>query len=83
MKLIQRNLKSILDGVISLISLIILAIPFLIIALVIKLDSKGPIFFRQERVGKGGKLFKLWKFRTMVEGAVNQGLGYNVAQNDP
>ncbi|MBW2040299.1 MAG: sugar transferase, partial [Deltaproteobacteria bacterium] len=40
-------------------------------------------FFRQERAGKGGKLFKTWKFRTMVVGAVNQGLGFNVAQDDP
>lgn len=49
MKSVQLFIKSILDMLISLISLIILAIPFLIIALAIKLDSKGPIFFSQER----------------------------------
>ncbi|RLB08966.1 MAG: hypothetical protein DRG39_08145, partial [Deltaproteobacteria bacterium] len=49
----------------------------------IKIDSKGPVFFRQERVGKNGKIFKIWKFRTMVMGAVSQGLGFNVARDDP
>ncbi len=75
--------KRVLDVVISLASLVLLAIPFAITALAIKLDSEGPVFFRQERVGKDGKLFKTWKFRTMVEGAVNKGLGYNVAKDDP
>jgi lipopolysaccharide/colanic/teichoic acid biosynthesis glycosyltransferase len=59
-----------------------LAIPFTIIAIAIKLDSRGPVFFRQERVGKEGMIFKTWKFRTMVVGAINQGLGYNVAKDD-
>jgi lipopolysaccharide/colanic/teichoic acid biosynthesis glycosyltransferase len=75
--------KRVLDVVISLASLVLLAIPFAITALAIKLDSEGPVFFRQERVGKDGKLFKTRKFRTMVEGAVNKGLGYNVAKDDP
>lgn len=83
MRSVQLFIKNILDRVISLIALIILAVPFLVIALAIKLDSRGPVFFRQERVGKDGKLFKIWKFRTMVVGAENQGLGYNVAQDDP
>jgi lipopolysaccharide/colanic/teichoic acid biosynthesis glycosyltransferase len=71
-----------LDIVLGLIGLGILLIPFTIIALAVKLDSKGPVFFRQERVGKNGRLFKSWKFRTMVVGAVKQGLGYNVARDD-
>ena len=57
-------------------------LPFAIIALAIKLDSKGSLFFRQERVGKDGRSFKVWKFRTMVEGAVGKGLGHNVAKDD-
>ncbi len=80
---IQLGLKRLIDVLASLVGLLLLAFPFLIIALAIKLDSKGPVFFRQERVGKDGRVFKPWKFRTMVEGAVEQGLGYNVARDDP
>jgi len=79
---IQRALKRFMDIVLSCVGLVLLAVPFAIIALAIKLDSKGPIFFRQERVGKDGRLFKVWKFRTMVVGAVQKGLGYNVARDD-
>ena len=59
-------LKRVLDFAVSLIGLVLLAVPFAIIALVIKLDSKGSVFFRQERVGKDGRSFKVWKSRTMV-----------------
>jgi len=79
---IQLILKRLIDILLSLIGLVLLTVPFAIIALAIKLDSKGPVFFRQERVGKDGRSFKVWKFRTMVVGAVQQGLGYNVAKND-
>ena len=79
---VQSLLKRGMDLVFSLIGLVVLAIPFAIIALAIKLDSKGPVFFRQERVGKDGRVFKPWKLRTMVVGAVDQGLGYNVAKDD-
>jgi len=57
--------KRILDGIVSVIGLGVLAPFFLLIGLLIKLTSKGPIFYLQQRVGKGGKLFKLFKFRTM------------------
>lgn len=80
---IQLVLKRLIDILLSLIGLVLLAVPFAMIALAIKLDSEGPVFFRQERVGKDGRVFKTWKFRTMIVGAVNQGLGYNVAKNDP
>jgi len=80
---VQLILKRLVDILISLIGLILLAIPFAAIALAIKLGSKGPIFFRQERVGLNGRVFKTWKFRTMVVGAMKQGLGYNVAKDDP
>lgn len=79
---VQRFLKRLLDVFISLAGLLFLLIPFIIIAIIIKLDSKGPIFFFQERVGKNGKLFDVWKFRTMVDDAVNQGLGVTVEKGD-
>jgi len=79
---VQLILKRLVDILVSLIGLILLAIPFAAIALAIKLDSKGPVFFRQKRVGLNGRVFKTWKFRTMVVGAVDQGLGYNVAKDD-
>mgnify|MGYP001025135586 CR=1 FL=1 len=80
---VQLILKRSIDILISLIGLILLGVPFAVAALVIKLDSKGPVFFRQERVGKDGKLFKVWKFRTMIGEAIKHGLGFNVAQDDP
>lgn len=80
---VRLIIKRLIDMLASLIGLILLALPFALIALPIKLDSKGPVFFRQERVGLNGRVFKTWKFRTMVEGAVKQGLGYNVAKDDP
>jgi lipopolysaccharide/colanic/teichoic acid biosynthesis glycosyltransferase len=75
-------LKRFIDVLLSLIGLLVLTVPFGLIGLAIKLDSKGPVFFRQERVGKDGRSFKVWKFRTMVVDAVRKGLGYNVAKDD-
>ena len=59
------KIKRILDFIISLFALVILIIPFIIIGIVIKLESKGPIFFRQERIGKNKTKFKIYKFRSM------------------
>ena len=75
-------LKRIIDVVISGIGLIILFPIFVIIGISIKLDSKGAVFFRQERAGKDGKIFKAHKLRTMVENAEKIGLGYEVAKDD-
>lgn len=79
----QKFLKRQMDFWISLVSLIILSPIFLIIAILTKIDSAGPVFFRQERIGQGGKIFKIWKFRTMVKGAEKIGLGIEIAKNDP
>lgn len=79
----QRFLKGQMDFWISLFFLIVLFPVFLIIAFLIKIDSPGPVFFRQKRVGKGGELFRVWKFRTMVKGAENMGLGLEIAKQDP
>ena len=77
------TLKWALDRMASAAGVLLLAIPFGIVALAIRCDSRGPVFFRQERVGKDGRPFRVWKFRTMIVGAVQQGLGYNVRQGDP
>lgn len=57
--------KRLSDFLISLIALIILSPIFILIALIIKLESKGPVFFKQKRVTKGKKHFQIYKFRTM------------------
>ena len=61
--------KRILDITISVITLLVLMPVFLIIACAIKLDSKGPVFYSQTRVGKNGKHFRMFKFRSMVKDA--------------
>lgn len=58
-------LKRVIDFISSLLALIILSPIFLIIAIWIKLNSKGPVFFKQKRVGKNKKLFEIYKFRSM------------------
>ena len=58
-------LKRTFDFVLSLLGIIVLAIPMLIIAIAVKCSSKGPVFFKQKRVGKKKKLFTILKFRTM------------------
>ena len=61
--------KRIFDVVVSLFLLVIIGVPLLIIAALIKLDSSGSILYKQTRVGLKGNHFKIWKFRTMVENA--------------
>ena len=67
--------KRTLDFIIAGIALIVLS-PFLLItAILIKIDSKGPVIFKQERLGKNGVPFKIWKFRSMCVGAEKKGTG--------
>ena len=61
--------KRIFDIVVSFILSVLLSPLFLILAIAIKIDSKGPVFYRQERVTKYGKVFRIFKFRTMVYNA--------------
>lgn len=65
----KRTLKRIFDIFFSAIVLICLCLPMLFIALAIKLDSKGPVFYKQKRVGRDGKEFFVYKFRSMKNGA--------------
>lgn len=61
----RRFFKRFFDIVLSFLGIIILAIPMLIIAIIVKCDSKGPAIFKTERVGRNGKPFKFYKFRSM------------------
>ncbi|OEU80129.1 MAG: hypothetical protein BA865_03090 [Desulfobacterales bacterium S5133MH4] len=75
-------LKRGLDILLSLIGLIVLSPFFLATAIFIKLDSRGPVFFRQVRIGKGGRPFQILKFRTMIEAKHWQGPTLS-PRNDP
>lgn len=61
-----KYIKRLLDLIMAVIIFVILFIPMVIISILIKLDSKGPVFFKQERTGKNGKIFLLYKFRSMA-----------------
>ena len=74
--------KRLFDILIALFGLIIAAIPMLVIAIAIKLNSKGPVIFKQERVGKRGKVFKIYKFRSMCVGAEQKGSGVYSGKGD-
>lgn len=75
-------LKRVLDIFVSVIGLIVFGLIFPFIALAIKLDSKGPIFYVQERIGKGGRPFNMIKLRTMVQDAEKDGPQW-AASKDP
>ena len=74
--------KRLFDILLSFTLLLILWPVFLIIAVAIKLDSKGPVLFLQERIGKGGKVFKIYKFRSMCVGAEHTGSGVYSGKGD-
>lgn len=75
-------MKRLFDIFASGLGLLILSPLFLILAIWIKLDSKGPVFYRQVRVGRGNKDFRIFKFRSMMVGADKQGL-ITVGGHDP
>jgi O-antigen biosynthesis protein WbqP len=77
---IYCGIKAFLDFLIALIALIILSPVFLIVAIAIKIDSKGPVFFVQKRIGKNGKLFNCVKFRSMAQDANHEIAGYEYAE---
>ena len=64
-KKIYLYIKRLIDIILSSLAIIILSIPGIIIAICIKIESKGPVFFKQKRVGKNKKYFMIYKFRTM------------------
>lgn len=73
---IYRFVKAIMDFLIALIALIVLSPLFIIVAIAIKIDSPGPVFFVQKRIGKNGKLFNCIKFRSMSVDARHDVAGY-------
>lgn len=81
MPLWQQNIKRLLDIIISLGAMVILLPLFLIIAVLIKFSDKGSIFYSQLRVGKGGEMFRMYKFRSMKEDAEPNGPALS-ADND-
>ncbi len=75
--------KRFIDVTLSLIGLIIASPFLLIIAIAVKLSSKGPVIFKQERLGRKGKVFNIYKFRSMCVNAENTGSGVYSGKGDP
>ena len=80
-KRVQLVFKRLFDLTAAFLLLILLLIPMLIIAAAIKIDSKGPVFYRQERVTQNGKHFRIHKFRTMVSNADKIGTAVTVGHD--
>lgn len=81
-KSIYLYIKRVLDFIFSLIGLIIISPIMLIVAIAIKIESKGPVIFKQKRLGKDGKEFNIYKFRSMVVGAEKMGSGVYSKKGD-
>ena len=79
----ERYGKRPLDLVVASAALGVLAPVAGLVAAAIRLESGGPILFAQERVGRGGRPFRLWKFRSMVVGAERKGSGILIEKDDP
>jgi lipopolysaccharide/colanic/teichoic acid biosynthesis glycosyltransferase len=80
-KRVQLFFKRVFDVFAGIIILILVSIPMLVIALLIRLDSKGPVFYRQERVTRYGKRYRIHKFRTMVSNADKIGSAVTVGND--
>lgn len=84
MRTINLGLKRLADIVLSTIGIIVLSPILIIVAIAIKVSAPGPILFKQERLGKNGKPFYIYKFRTMIVNAEHIGEGLRVStENDP
>lgn len=77
------NIKRTIDVIVSAIALVLLSPLLGVIAVAVKLDSEGPVFFRQTRLGLGGKPFSIIKFRSMINNAEPDGRARVTSDNDP
>lgn len=75
--------KRAIDTILSVLALVILSPLLCITALAVKLTSPGPVLFRQQRLGRGGKEFSIYKFRSMTDGAEHTGSGVYSEKGDP
>jgi lipopolysaccharide/colanic/teichoic acid biosynthesis glycosyltransferase len=78
-----RGLPRAADVAIAVLGLVLASPVLLVAALAIKLTSRGPVIYRQQRVGRDGELFELWKLRTMKQGSDPVGVGTAVVSGDP
>ena len=79
----RPNASRALDLIVASVALVVTAPLLAAAAILIKLESRGPVFYRQRRVGRGGEPFELWKLRTMVPGAETMGAGIYIVEGDP
>jgi lipopolysaccharide/colanic/teichoic acid biosynthesis glycosyltransferase len=78
----RMAIKRLVDLCLSFLALVILTVPWLILAILIKIDSHGPIFFQQLRIGKDGIPFRIFKLRTMIDNAEQIGAGLKISADD-
>ncbi len=78
----KHFIKRLLDIILSVLGIVICCIPMLIIAIAIKIDSPGPVIFKQKRLGYKGKVYEIWKFRSMCVGAEHTGSGVYSGKGD-
>lgn len=83
MRIINLALKRTFDLLSAFVAILLLLPLWVIVAIAIKCDSKGPVFFKQERRTKNGRVFKMLKFRSMVVNAEKMGTGLFNYENDP
>lgn len=78
----KHFVKRLLDIILSVLGIALCCIPMLIIAIAIKIDSPGPVIFKQKRLGYKGKVYEIWKFRSMCVGAEQTGSGVYSGKGD-
>jgi exopolysaccharide biosynthesis polyprenyl glycosylphosphotransferase len=79
----SRVVKRTFDLLVASVALLILAPVFVIVSLIAYASASGPVFFRQRRLGEGGKVFEILKFRTMIDGAEQPGMAVWATEDDP